>query len=88
MRKSTKNASLHEALRNLWKIRIMLEKNYTETCATWMARRIESLIDHMQYGHALIAYHKQDGTFRLWNCKHGKLSSWRTSSNGAPYANH
>ena len=61
MRKSTKNASLHEALRNLWKIRIMLEKNYTETCATWMARRIESLIDHMQYGHALIAYHKQDG---------------------------
>ena len=54
MRKSTKNASLHEALRNLWKIRIMLEKNYTETCATWMARRIESLI-----------YHKQDGTFRL-----------------------
>ncbi len=65
MRKSTKNASLHEALRNLWKIRIMLEKNYTETCATWMARRIESLIDHMQYGHALIAYHKQDGTFRL-----------------------
>ncbi len=24
-----------------------------------------SLIDHMQYGHALIAYHKQDGTFRL-----------------------
>lgn len=65
MRKSTKNASLHEALRNLWKIRIMLEKNYTETCATWMTRRIESLIDHMQYGHALIAYHKQDGTFRL-----------------------
>ena len=58
MRKSKKNAPLHEALRNLWKIRIMLEKNYTETCATWMAQRIESLIDHMQYGHALIAYHK------------------------------
>ena len=65
MKKSAKNASLHEALRKLWKIRIMLEKNYTETCATWMAQRIESLIDHMQYGHALIAYHKQDGTFRL-----------------------
>lgn len=118
MRKSTKNAPLHEALRNLWKIRIMLEKNYTETCATWMAQRIESLIDHMQYGHALIAYHKQDGTFRLakatllpykadfrkdyditrvtstiapsgtWNCRHGKPSSWKTSSNGVPYANH
>ena len=25
-----KPASLHEAIRNLWKIRIMLEKNYTE----------------------------------------------------------
>ena len=60
-----KPASLHEAIRNLWKIRIMLEKNYTENCATWMAKRIESLIDHMQYGHALIAYHRQDGTFRL-----------------------
>ena len=68
MRKSTKNAPLHEALRNLWKIRIMLEKNYTETCATWMTQRIESLIDHMQYGHALIAYHKQDGTFKPPYC--------------------
>lgn len=45
MRKSKKNAPLHEALRNLWKIRIMLEKSYTETCATWMAQRIESLAD-------------------------------------------
>ena len=95
MRKSTKNASLHEALRNLWKIRIMLEKNYTETCATWMAQRIESLIDHMQYGHALIAYHKQDGTFRLakatllpYKADFRKPSSWKTSSNGVPYANH
>lgn len=65
MKKLKKTASLHEALRNLWKIRIMMEKNYTETCATWMARRIEGLIDHMQYGCALIAYHKQDGTFKL-----------------------
>ena len=40
MRKLTKHASLHEALRNLWKIRIMLEKSYTETCATWMARQV------------------------------------------------
>lgn len=117
MRKLTKHAPLHEALRNLWKIRIMLEKNYTETCATWMAQRIESLIDHMQYGHALIAYHKQDGTFRLakatllpykadfrkdyditrvtstiafWDVElqAWKPSSWKTSSNGVPYANH
>ena len=50
-----KPASLHEATLNLWKIRIILEKNYTENCAAWMAGRIESLID----------YHKQDGTFKL-----------------------
>ena len=43
----------------------MLEKGYTQTCAEWMAKRIESLIDHMQYGHALIAFYKQDGTFKL-----------------------
>ena len=65
MRKLKKNASLHEALRNLWKVRIMLQKGYTETCAAWMAKRIEELIDHMQYGYALIAYYKQDGTFKL-----------------------
>ncbi len=65
MKKQKKSASLHEAQRNLWKKRIMLEKRYTETCATWMAERIEDLIDHMQYGYALVAYYKQDGTFKL-----------------------
>ena len=65
MKKLKKPASLYEALKDLWKIRIMLEKGYKETCAVWMADRIESLIDHMQYGYALVAYHKQDGTFRL-----------------------
>lgn len=60
-----KAASLHGALLNLWKIRIMQEKDYTENCAVWMAQRIESLIDHMQYGYALIAHYRQDGTFRL-----------------------
>lgn len=60
-----KRASLHEALRSLWKIRIILEKGYSEECAEWMAERLESLIDHMQYGHALVAYHKQDGTFKF-----------------------
>lgn len=64
MRKK-KPASLHEALRNLWKIRIRLEKNYTEECASWMAERLEDLIDHMQYGYALVALHKQDGSFKL-----------------------
>ena len=48
-----------------WKIRIMLEKAYTEDAAQWMTDRIESLIDYMQYGYALVAYYKQDGTFRF-----------------------
>lgn len=66
MKKLTKKGtSLNEAMKNLWKIRIMLEKEFTETCAEWMATRIGDLIDYMQYGHALIAYHRQDGTFRL-----------------------
>lgn len=63
--KKKKAASLHEALRNLWKIRIMLEKGHSEECAEWMTGRIESLLNHMQYGYALIAYHKQDGTFKF-----------------------
>lgn len=63
--KQKKDASLHEALKSLWKIRIMMEKNYSENCARWMVERIEDLIDHMQYGYALVAYHRQDGTFKL-----------------------
>ena len=65
MKKLTKPASLHEALRELWKVQIILKKGYTESCASWMAQRIESLIDHMQYGYVLVAYYKQDGTFKL-----------------------
>lgn len=65
MKKQKEAAPLYEAMKNLWKMRVMLEKGYTETCAAWMADRIESLIDYMQYGYALIAYHKQDGTFKL-----------------------
>lgn len=65
MKKQKKAASLYEALRNLWKIRIIFEKGYTETCAAWMAERIEALIDHMQYGYAVVAYYRQDGTFKF-----------------------
>lgn len=65
MKKRKKDASLYEALKKRWKIRIMLEKAYTEDTAQWMTDRIESLIDYMQYGYALIAYYKQDGTFRF-----------------------
>ncbi|NDV81941.1 hypothetical protein D0T87_08075 [Bacteroides sp. 51] len=47
------------------KKRIMFEKECTEECAEWMVDRIESLVSYMQYGHALIAYKRQDGAFRL-----------------------
>lgn len=65
MAMSKKKASLHGAKRKLWKIRIMTEKGYTENCAGWMVQRVEELIDYMQYGCALVAYHRQDGTFKL-----------------------
>ena len=31
----------------------------------WMAQRINSLLEYMQYGYALIAYRKQDGSFYM-----------------------
>lgn len=65
MRKLKRAASASEAMRKKWKIRILLEKGYTENAAEWMAGRIESLVDYMQYGYALIAYFKQDGTFQF-----------------------
>ena len=54
-----------EAAKERWKRRIVLEKEYSETCAQWMAERIAALTEYMQYGHALIAYYKQTGEFQL-----------------------
>ena len=65
MRKTKKMISQSETMKKRWSIRIMLEKGYTQECARWMAERLEKLIDHMRYGHAAIAYRRQDGTFRL-----------------------
>lgn len=66
MKKNLKRTtSQSEIMKKKWSTRIMLEKDCTETCAQWMAQRLENLIDHMKYGHAAIAYYKQDGTFRL-----------------------
>lgn len=48
-----------------WKKRIITEKNFEKECAEWMVQCLEALTSHMQYGHALIAYRKQDGSFRL-----------------------
>lgn len=65
MKKSMKKFKEREQVKNRLKFRIMLEKECTESCAEWMTDRIESLIDHIQYGHALIAYKRQDGRFCL-----------------------
>lgn len=63
--KVQKSASLNEALTGKWKKRFIREKGYSEECAEWLAQRLSSLIDYMQYGYALIAFHKQDATFQL-----------------------
>lgn len=55
-----------ENTKNQWVKLIMQEKGYTEITATWMSNRIEALINHMQYGHAVIAYRRAiDGEFQF-----------------------
>ena len=54
-----------ENTKNQWVKLIMQEKGYTEITATWMSNRIEALINHMQYGHAVIAGYR----WRISICK-------------------
>ena len=56
MKQKKRPASQTEAMKLRWKKRIVFEKGYTEMCAEWMAERLEALTDHLQYGHAAIAY--------------------------------
>ena len=65
MKKLKSPASQSEAMKLRWKKRIVFEKGYTESCAEWMAERLEALLDHMQYGHVTVAYRKQNGSFQL-----------------------
>ena len=65
MKKNRKAVSKNEMMKGKWKRQIMLEKDYTEQCSEWMAERLETLLDHMLYGHAMIAYHKQNGDFKF-----------------------
>ncbi len=60
-----KMVSTHETTVEKWKKRFILEKEYSEECAGYLAQRLADLIDHMQYGYALIAFHKQNTTFQL-----------------------
>ena len=48
-----------EKTKKLW------EKRITENTTLRMAQRINSLLEYMQYGYALIAYRKQDGSFYM-----------------------
>ena len=63
--KDLKSAPLYGASVEKWKKRFITEKEYSEECAEYLALRLVSLIDHMLYGYALIAFHKQDATFQL-----------------------
>lgn len=54
-----------EQLTEAWKKRIVAEKGCTKEVAERIALRVKELAEHMQYGHAIIAYYKQDGTFQL-----------------------
>ena len=96
MKPKKRPASQTEAMKLRWKKRIVFEKGYTEMCAEWMAERLEALTDHLQYGHAAIAYQKQNGDFKLVKATliyyeaefHKKYDSdgrhfwWRTSWSG------
>lgn len=65
MKKLERPASQSETMRQKWEGRIMREKEYSRNTAQWMAQRLEDLLDHMQYGYAFIAFHKQDGAFKF-----------------------
>lgn len=47
-----------EVTKRQWAKHIVQEKGYSDATAVWMVNRIEALIDHMHYGHAVIAYRR------------------------------
>ena len=57
----SKNLSCEE----VWKRRMITEKGISEKCAEQIAQKVIKLTERMQYGHVMIAFHKQDGTFCL-----------------------
>lgn len=57
----SKNLSCEE----VWKRRMINEKGISEKCAEQITQKVIKLTERMQYGHAMIAFHKQDGTFCL-----------------------
>ena len=51
--------------KKLWEKRITENTTLSMESVQWMAQRINSLLEYMQYGYALIAYRKQDGSFYM-----------------------
>lgn len=60
-----KYVTKNEKTKKLWEKRVLENTELKLETARWMAQRIESLLDYMHYGYALIAYSKQDGSFYL-----------------------
>lgn len=51
------------ACKLVWKKRIVSEKGFTEKDAEQIVEKSIKLTERMLYGHAMIAFYKQDGTF-------------------------
>ena len=58
-------AGTTEKTKKLWEKRITENTTLSMESVQWMAQRINSLLEYMQYGYALIAYRKQDGSFYM-----------------------
>ena len=54
-----------EKTKKLWEKRITENTTLSMESVQWMAQRINSLLEYMRYGYALIAYRKQDGSFYM-----------------------
>lgn len=64
MRQKIRKSKL-EACKLVWKKRITAEKGISDKCAEKIAQECIRLIERMLYGNAMIAFHRQDGTFCL-----------------------
>lgn len=62
---TNKTEEKKDRLTEVWKKRIVSEKGYSESIAERIAEKVKSLADYMQYGHAIIAYYRQNGSFQL-----------------------
>ena len=60
-----KFVSKTEKTKKLWEKRITENTTLSMESVQWMAQRINSLLEYMRYGYALIAYRKQDGSFYM-----------------------